>query len=128
MWPFIGFGTGACGRGNATCTAGKLLACRYHEGGADFERESSDDFVRSEDDVSTCSGTHPHGTHVASTSAGHEGVMPMGGGMHDQPGGMSGMAPGAKIASYKVRAANRACAPPPEGWWQKRRAAGGRCL
>ncbi|KAI8476457.1 MAG: peptidase S8/S53 domain-containing protein [Monoraphidium minutum] len=102
-WPRIGPGTGACGgAGGGGCTPGKLLGCRFFESGADYDRAGTSEFTRAAEDISTCFGSNDHGTHVASTAAGAFGALKDGAGLHDTPSGMSGIAPGAALASYKV--------------------------
>jgi hypothetical protein len=55
-------------------------------------------------DISTCIDHEGHGTHTASTAGGDYNALPSGNGLYNLQSGMSGMAPGAAVVSYKVRA------------------------
>ncbi|GBF88010.1 subtilisin-like protease [Raphidocelis subcapitata] len=92
--PSPGPGPGACGE-PGTCTAGKLLACRSFSAG----QVASGRCPLDPADLATCTDSFGHGTPSASIAAGKsvpayfEGIS---------RGNMSGMAPGAMVAAYKV--------------------------
>ena len=91
----LGF-TGACDAGpdpqGFTCND-KLIGARYYVEGFGADRLGPNDFLSPRDG-------HGHGSHTASTSAGRSGVSGVSGGRDF--GDLSGIAPGARIASYKV--------------------------
>ena len=91
----LGF-TGACDAGpdarGFSCND-KLIGARYYVAGFGADRLGPNDFLSPRDG-------HGHGSHTASTSAGRSGVSGVSGGRDF--GDISGIAPGARIASYKV--------------------------
>ena len=91
----LGF-TGACDAGpdgmGFTCND-KLIGARYYIEGFGADRLGSKDYLSPRDG-------HGHGSHTASTSAGRSGVSGVSDGRDF--GELSGIAPGARIASYKV--------------------------
>lgn len=91
----LGF-TGACDAGpdarGFVCND-KLIGARYYVEGFGADRLGPNDFLSPRDG-------HGHGSHTASTAAGRSGVSGVSGGRDF--GDMSGIAPGARIASYKV--------------------------
>ncbi|KAI8476452.1 MAG: peptidase S8/S53 domain-containing protein [Monoraphidium minutum] len=106
LWPNLGPGSPACSNplGGASCTAGKLLACRPMEAGANaFAAYYTPDITRVTGDIGTCASVEGHGVHVGSIAAGNFGSLPGGAGMAEGvTGGLSGAAPGAALGFYKV--------------------------
>jgi hypothetical protein len=101
-WDNAGPGTGTCNEAN-TCTAGKLVGCEYFEAAFNnLLKKYYPNEVREPSDVSTCVDKDGHGSHTSSTAGGNFGVPAVLNGVTLAPGGMSGMAPGAAVAMYKV--------------------------
>jgi subtilisin family serine protease len=98
---------------HGTCTAGeqfsvktcndKLIGARYYLGGFGIKNVATDDFVSARDGDG-------HGSHTSSTAAGNSGTTVTIDG--NAIGTGSGMAPGAKIAMYKVCWEGRKDVPP----------------
>jgi subtilisin family serine protease len=96
---------GICQTGEAFTTANcnnKLIGARYFRDG--FERSGNSqhwsEFISPRDSVGGTVGHGGHGTHTSSTAAGNYGVAATLGGI--DMGSVSGMAPRARVAMYKV--------------------------
>ncbi|SDH36800.1 MULTISPECIES: S8 family peptidase [unclassified Duganella] len=97
--------TGTCQTGEAFTAANcnnKLIGARFFRDG--FERSGEtqhwSEFISPRDSIGGSLGKGGHGTHTSSTAAGNNGVAATLGGM--AMGSVSGMAPRARVAMYKV--------------------------
>jgi len=100
-WTALGPSTEACAE-PTTCTAGKVLGCRYYEAG--FVESLYETDTRPDWDVSSCVDVrYGHGTFVSSIAAGNPGAPTVQGGRVVSQDGMSGAAPGAAVIMYKVQ-------------------------
>jgi subtilisin family serine protease len=96
---------GTCQTGEGFTTANcnnKLIGARYFRDG--FERSGNtqhwSEFISPRDSIGGTVGHGGHGTHTSSTAAGNNGVAATLGGI--DMGSVSGMAPRARVAMYKV--------------------------
>jgi hypothetical protein len=101
-WWKVGPNSPACAEGG-TCTPGKLLGCQYY----DQEFASiigRSGYVRPANDIATCQDRDGHGSHTSATAGGNFAAPALASGLDVSPSnsGMSGMAPGASVAGYKV--------------------------
>ena len=76
------------------------VGCRRFD--ASFADATVGWYTRPAADASTCADTDGHGTHTASTAGGDAGAPALADGAPLSEGGMSGVAPGAGVAAYKV--------------------------
>lgn len=106
LWPSLGANSSSCPEAG-TCNVNKVIGCLKYDDG--FAQSLQGAESRPPWDVGTCKDTHGHGTHTAGTAAGGRGAPA---GVSDRAApynagplckaGMSGVAPGASLASYKV--------------------------
>ncbi|MHA4870328.1 S8 family peptidase [Duganella sp. PWIR1] len=96
---------GSCQTGQGFTVANcnnKLIGARYFKSGFNASGNTLhwSDFISPRDSIGGTAGQGSHGTHTASTAAGNHGVAAQLGGM--AMGSISGMAPRAHVAAYKV--------------------------
>lgn len=96
---------GACETGQGFTTAhcnNKLIGARYFNAGfiASGRQLHWTDFISPRDSLAGAEGQGGHGTHTSSTAGGNHGAEGKQGGV--SLGSMSGMAPRARLAAYKV--------------------------